>query len=200
MSGDEETTRRLHDALAAGDHDQVARIEAEVDRLDAARLARLTAPHALRDAARWYAGNGIALFPLRPGEKRPGTAHGFKDATTDIAMVNTWWAEHPQANIGLPTGVRFDVVDIDPPEGWTSLGELKAEGLIPNPLAYAQTPRGGMHIYVPRSGRGNSAGVLPGIDLRGEGGYVVAPPSRTDTGMWIWSSPLNPAELEPTDV
>lgn len=195
MAGDEEITRRLADALAAGDQDEVTRIEAEVDRLDAARLARLTAPDALTNAARWYASNGIAVFPLKTGEKRPGTAHGFKDATTDLTTITTWWADTPQANIGLPTGLRFDVVDIDPPDGFTSLGELKAEGLIPEPLAYAHTPRGGMHIYVPPSGMGNGAGVLPGIDLRGQGGYVVAPPSRTDTGMWIWSTPLDPAQL-----
>lgn len=190
MPGDEEITARLNKALAADDQDEVTRIEAEVDRLDVDRLARLTAPGALAHAARWYAANGIAVFPLRPNEKRPGTTHGFKDATTDLTAVAAWWSSTPQANIGLPTGIRFDVVDVDPPDGWTSLNELKAAGAIGPALGYAHTPRGGLHIYLAPSGLGNSAGVLPGIDLRGEGGYVVAPPSRTETGMWIWSTPL----------
>lgn len=200
MHGDEEIIARLNKALAADDQDEVARIEAEVDRLDADRLVRLTAPDALTQAARWYAAHGIAVFPLRPGEKRPATAHGLHDATTDIHQINDWWADTPQANIGLPTGHMFDVIDIDPPEGWTGLATLKAARVVPPVVAYAHTPRGGMHLYIRPTGDGNTTAVAgqAGVDYRGLGGYVVGPPSRTSTGMWIWSTPINPDTLQGT--
>lgn len=185
-----------------------------------------TRPHFPGSAALWYASKGIPVFPCRPGEKVPATRHGFKDATTDPAQVITWWMRSPMANIGLATGVRFDVVDIDPPHGqgtraanwcydpecreagsrtprppaeWTpTCSELGHRGIFnvieSDAIGKVSTPRaGGMHIYLPTSGRGNAAGIrgdygiLAGIDFRGLGGYVVAPPSVIPgVGTYSW--------------
>ena len=173
---------------------------AQLDAEDDARDARLRAPGALAAAATWYASQGIAIFPCMPWDqpanepekergKRPLgrlVPHGLKDASTDIEQVKAWWAAEPRANIGIPTGGAFDVVDVDGPQGSSSLIELEP---IPS-LARARTGRG-LHIYVKPTGRGNGANLMPGIDYRGEGGYVIAPPSRHYRGerYYQWCEP-----------
>lgn len=166
---------------------------AQLDAEDDTREARLARPEALGSAALWYARNGIACFPLKPGEKQPATRHGLHDATTDEAQIRAWWAATPQANIGIRTGLRFDVIDIDGPHGYLSLADLRDQGAVPPILGKVHTSRGGAHLYVPLAGKGNKAGLLAGIDYRGNGGYVVAPPSiSATTGQrWTWLDPLN---------
>lgn len=168
------------------------------DQLD--RRHRRTAP-TLAGSALWYAARGHKVFPLRPGSKKPhpGT-HGCLDATTDADQIRRWWQATPEANIGLATGHTVDVIDIDGPAGVRS--KLDHDDLFDMPfLGLANTPRpGGTHIYVPAAdGMGNKTGLLPGIDYRGEGGYVVAPPSRVTSaddpdikhdGTYDWLAPI----------
>lgn len=133
--------------------------------------------------AAWYAAQGVPVFPLRPGHKKPlRGSHGVDDATTDAATVAAWWAQYPDANIGAATGVLFDCVDVDGPEGAASLDALYPEGW-PATVALVRTPRpGGLHCYVPTMGApvkaGGRGGLPKGVDTRGAGGYVVLPPSR----------------------
>lgn len=181
--------------------DDFERLAAEADRRDAEREQRLSSPGALATAALWYATNGIAVFPIQPRDKKPfpGT-RGFKDATTDPAAVRRWWAHTPNANIGVPTGIRFDVIDVDGRDGYFALADLKDADILPPILGKVQTPRGGRHLYVPKSGDGNAAGVWPGVDYRGIGGYVVAPPSIGATGRrYDWLAPLDVAALPAGD-
>lgn len=195
---DEELLARWNKILHDGDQDQINAFLAEVDEIDRKHEARLTRPGALAGAAEWYAANGIAVFPLRPRDKAPlpGT-HGFKDATTDLARVRAWWKATPDANIGVPTGHGFDVIDVDPPNGPLSLLELRDAGVIPEILGKVITPRCGDHLYVKATGDGNSAGLLPGIDYRGLGGYVVAPPSIGANGVrYTWARPLDLAAVQ----
>lgn len=117
--------------------------------------------------------------------------HGFYDATTDVDKVRAWWRATPQANIGLPTGLLFDVIDVDLPAGYFSLGEMRADDVLPTIHGRVITASGGTHLYIRPDGDGNATGILPGIDWRGRGGYVVAPPSRCEEGMWLWTSPLD---------
>jgi Bifunctional DNA primase/polymerase, N-terminal len=109
--------------------------------------------------------------------------HGVKDATCNRARILAWWTRHPQANIGLATGYRFDVLDVDGPAGEQAIRELAAEyGLVSSgPLV--RTGGGGWHFYLAPTGLGNAhpAG-LEKVDWRGRGGYVVAPPSRHASG------------------
>lgn len=192
MTPDERTLHaQLHAALAAGDHATVATITDLLDAEDAARIQRLTAPGALLSAALYYARAGIPVFPLKAGQKVPATQHGFKDASTDLDQIRAWWQATPQANIGVPTGRLFTVIDVDLPDGYRSLGTMRDRGLIPAVHGRVITASGGTHLYVPPTGDGNAAGILPGIDVRGIGGYTVAPPSRSDVGLWLWTVPLD---------
>lgn len=177
----------MHAAYAACTTDtEREQLLARWDAEDDARDARLHADDALAAAATWYAEQGIAIFPCEPAGKRPLgrlAPNGCKNASTDVEQVRAWWTAEPQANIGIATGHRFDVIDIDGPPGYRSLLDLE-----PLPaLAQAVTGSGGRHIYVPATGRGNGAKLRPGIDYRGAGGYVIAPPSRHSSGrLYTW--------------
>jgi hypothetical protein len=109
--------------------------------------------------------------------------HGVKDATTNRARILAWWTRHPQANIGLATGHRFDVLDVDGPQGAQTIRALAAtHGLVSSgPLV--RTGGGGWHFYLAPTGLGNvHPHGLERVDWRGRGGYVVAPPSRHASG------------------
>lgn len=142
-------------------------------------------PNYLASAAIWYAQRGFMIFPLQPFSKIPyGHTKGFKDASNDPDQVAYWWSRVPQANIGIATGHIVDVIDIDGELGHQS--RLNNWDLFKslNVIAVASTPRnGGQHIYVEAHGGGNRAGVWPGIDIRGKGGYVILPPSRLKEGV-----------------
>ncbi len=185
---------QLAAAVAAGDELEQLRVIAAMEAEDVAQAAKLTKPNILGASALWYCQRGIHVFPLRPGEKRPATTHGLLDATLDVEQVTAWWTRWPAANIGFPTGFLFNVIDVDGPAGYQSLADLRDAGAIPPILARVVTARGGTHLYVAvEPGRGNKAGLLPGIDYRGAGGYVVAPPSiSSEHGTrWGWTQQLN---------
>jgi hypothetical protein len=138
-------------------------------------------------AAAVYAAAGIPVFPCIPGGKKPMTGHGFLDATTDPVAVRRWWMRWPQANIGIPTGYRsgVDVVDVDVHNapGPASFDRAATAGFVGGWLATVRTPSGGMHAYFPCDpGRRQPSwqAANAGIDFRGTGGYIIAPPSRGD--------------------
>jgi hypothetical protein len=115
--------------------------------------------------------------------------HGVKDATCNRARILAWWTSHPQANIGLATGHRFDVLDVDGPQGEQAIRALAAaHGLVSSgPLV--RTGGGGWHYYLRPTGLGNvRPRDLEHVDWRGRGGYVVAPPSHHASGQayqWV---------------
>jgi len=110
-----------------------------------------------------------------------------------------WWARWPEANVGLRTGITMDVADIDSAEGWHGLTHLLGGELPPGPRV--RTGSGGWHLWFHPMGFGNRVGLLPGLDWRGVGGYVVAPPSRHVRGDYRWvrrpgdGLPVGPAVL-----
>ncbi len=141
-------------------------------------------------AALWYATQGFPVFPCKPRGKEPLTKHGFKDATIDATQIKTWWGRWPEANIGIPTGEISGllVVDIDPRHGGNdSLDELtKKHGAFPA-TAEQLTGGGGRHIVLHYSGGSVPAKLAPGIDLKGDGGYVVVAPSVHPSGeLYRW--------------
>lgn len=159
------------------------------------------------EAATTYADWGWPVFPLATLAKQPAIpkakgGKGFKDATTDVSRIERWWSRHPDHNIGIATGHMFDVIDIDTkdhdgnpsPEGVMSLMKLLGAHHIPDAHAIAVTASGGLHFYVKPTGKGNRGSVRPGIDYRGLGGYVVAPPSRlAQPGRaWEWQTEPSP--------
>lgn len=167
-------------AVEDGDHDLEKRLADEIDEID-------RRPPRMLDAALRYASWGWAVFPLRPGSKAPATRNGFKDASTDEDTIRDWWTANPAYNVGLPTGGAFDVIDIDVPDGVQSYMHICDDGLIPDIHGQVSTSSGGWHLYIVRTGDGNGCRIMPGIDYRGRGGYVVAPPSTLGAKDRAWS-------------
>jgi hypothetical protein len=133
-------------------------------------------------AAIGFARRGIPVFPCTPGGKAPLTPRGHLDASTAPDQIREWWTRWPDANIGAPTGKRSGILalDVDQPAG---LVELEAEhGKLPATRTHS-TGSGGMHhLYQYPAGaeiRNSASKLAPGIDVRGEGGYIIVPPSRT---------------------
>ncbi len=186
----------------------------------------MTAPGEMLEAALGYAARGWPVFPLHspvttgpkvgphraqcscgapgcgsPG-KHPRTHHGLADATTDPDTIRGWWDRWPGANIGLPTGVAFDVLDLDGVEALDALDALAPPeaGTIRTPMV--RTGRG-IHMYLAPLGARNRAGMAPGVDWRGTGGYVVAPPSvhHLHGDRYEWAEDRGPdmlmAEVDP---
>lgn len=156
------------------------------------------------DAAIEYAKKGFAVFPLKYRDKVPLTRNGCKDATTDAAQIKAWWQKYPNANIGLATGSvsqNVFVIDLDIDEdrgidGYHSLEDWQREhGDFPETWT-AITGRGGYHLYYRGNGKiKNRAGIIDGVDIRGNGGYVVAPPSIHKNGnRYEWE--YSPDEFE----
>jgi hypothetical protein len=109
--------------------------------------------------------------------------HGLKEATTNRARVLAWWTRHPLANLGLATGHRFDVLDVDGSEGEQAMRAFAAEHDLASSGPLVRTGGGGWHYYLAPTGLGNvHPRELEHVDWRGRGGYVVAPPSRHHAG------------------
>jgi hypothetical protein len=166
-----------------------------------------------------YAARGWAVFPLHTiisarcscrrdcphPAKHPVARHGLHDATADERTIRSWWDRWPWANIGVATGTASGIVviDVDPAHGGThSLAHLQSlMGSLPDTLT-ARTGGGGVHLLYAHPGgeirntAGRLPGItdpLPGIDLRGDGGYIVAAPSRHRSGAaYSWVDPTAP--------
>lgn len=153
-----------------------------------------------------YAKRGLKVFPCyepiygvctcgnpdcgSPG-KHPRTEHGVKDASADPAQIRKWWTEWPLANIGISCEGLI-VIDVDAgKQGFVSLEKLETEfGKLPDTWT-ADTGGGGQHYFYRRNGHSvkNGVALRPGVDLRTNGGYVIAAPSIHVTGKrYAWSS------------
>jgi putative DNA primase/helicase len=146
-----------------------------------------------------YASRGLRVFPCRRGGKAPLIKNGYKDATCDAARIRAWWEAHPDANIGVACGLsHLAVIDLDGAEAvalwqeqWAPVVEA-ARGAFESFPPIALTPRPGQHLYfrVPKgvsipSSRGQLGN---GIDVKAEGGYVIAPPSlHPNGGHYRWA-------------
>lgn len=132
-----------------------------------------------------------------PG-KHPRVTNGVNDATKDSAIVNKWFNEWPLANIGVATGAASGilVLDVDVKSGgFDSLDKIIDEnGPIPDNIL-AVTGSGGRHYvfkYPGKVGR-STTNLWPGIDIRGDGGYiVVAPSNHISGGVYFWDAEADP--------
>lgn len=167
-----------------------------------------------------YAGRGWPVFPLhtplpnggcscgkracdKPG-KHPRTKRGRDDATIDAAIIGRWWSEWPDANIGIATGNGLVVVDFDIDHskgkyGDETLALIQEEHEDLPETIMALTGGGGLHFFFRCTADDLTInqGVLPGLDFRGNGGYVVAAPSLHESGRrYEWEGAHDPDNTE----
>jgi hypothetical protein len=145
-----------------------------------------------------YQGLGWPIFPLRATTKWPATEHGFKDASSDPVDWR-WWFADSNDGIGLPTGLvsGIAVVDIDPRNGGEqSLARLEAEhGPLPE-SAVSLTGGGGRHFLFRIDAALRCCKMADGVDLKADGGYIVAPPSIHPSGaLYRWQPGRAPDAL-----
>lgn len=151
-----------------------------------AALIRVDRAPSLAFAAGALAAAGVPVFPCLVEGKRPLTRRGFLDASSDPEQVAAWWSRTPDANISIPTGAASGVVVVDvdvhgPHDGRAAFERASEAGLVDGAGLLVRTPTGGAHVYFPatqgREQRSWQAADV-GVDFRGDGGYIIAPPSR----------------------
>ncbi len=154
-------------------------------------------------AALAYARRGWSVFPCRPRAKAPATRNGFKDGTVEKAQVFAAWTRAPNANVAVVTGAvsGLIVLDVDPRNGGNeSLLELeRLNGELPT-TPVVRTGGDGRHYYfaAPSGSRIKSRKVTDGLDLKADGGYVIAPPSvHPCGGVYSWSQDFRRTALAP---
>lgn len=147
---------------------------------------------------------GFRIHPLRPRLKRPLLDEWPEKASSDPETIQGWWKRWPNANVGIATGNGLIILDVDGPDGRKSLQQFSA---LPHTII-ANTPRadGGMQYYFAADEKleevaRNRTKLLPGLDIRTAGGYVVAPPSlldpydkNPDGGEYTWVDYCSPSD------
>lgn len=162
-------------------------------------------PRSLTHWVEFYLGRGWSIIPVRAGDKRPLISwERYQHRPAEVEEARAWFNRWPDANVGIVTGAvsQLLVVDIDPRHGGVDgLARLERHhGPLPFTVE-AVTGGGGRHLYFRHPGPDdvhNSVGLWPGLDLRGDGGYVVAPPSRHATGgRYSWQLEREPWRAAP---
>lgn len=158
----------------------------------------------LLEAALAAAGRGWSVLPIRSRAKAPLVPWlELQERRAHADEIRAWFARWPDANVGIVTGAisGLVVVDVDPGHGGrASLADLESEiGKLP-PTVEAITGGRGRHLYFSHPGGTvpNRAGILPGIDVRGDGGSLVIPPSVHPSGRkYRWMTGRSPDNLTP---
>jgi len=155
-------------------------------------------------SALYYRAKGWSVIPLRPRDKRPLVPwEGFQKRIATEQEVRGWFAKEPQANLGIVTGSisGLFVLDLDDRHGGNDSIDKLLDGtrhLPDSPFAFTggKSVVPSAHLYFKMEGpTPTMPGLLPGVDLKGEGGYVVAPPSiHPDGGVYEWV--VSPREVE----
>ena len=166
-------------------------------------------PAAFGEAALAYAERGWPVIALAPRSKQPLIAtrdggRGVHDATTDPTLIARWWARCPDANIGLAAGAAFWCLDADyggweasAPDGATSMAALvRRYGRLPPTVQQLTGGGGWQFLFQPDARIGNGVRFLDGLDTRGAGGYIAAPPSIHPSGRaYHWRRGHEPGEI-----
>lgn len=157
------------------------------------------------DHALFYVARGFSVIPIEPGGKRPLIRwQRFQSERADEVMIRRWLRRWPQANLAIVTGAVSDLVvlDVDPMHGGDdSLAALERRfGKLPETVEVL-TGGGGRHVWFRHPGGffPNRVGIRPGLDIRGDGGYVVVPPSLHPSGRrYVFEVDHHPEEVELT--
>jgi len=152
-------------------------------------------------AALAYSRRGFSVIPVKPWDKKPFISwKEFEGRRATEEEIRDWWQKWPKAMVAIVTGEISGLfaVDCDTPEGYEAVQELLPDSLL-TPLA--RTPRGGWHLFFrfPDGLKGHSgtkSAMLPGVDIRGNGGYIIAAPSVNGEGRgYAWAEGLSIEEV-----
>ncbi len=136
-----------------------------------------------------YIGRGCSVIPVGDDKRPLVTWKPYQDRRATEAECLEWWSTWPGANIGIVTGKisNITVLDFDSPQAVRKMEERLPDAFL---CPIAKTPRGGRHYWFPYDPSFKTcAGILPDVDCRSDGGYVVAPPSLTAVGAYEWIVP-----------
>lgn len=145
--------------------------------------------HALR-----YEAMGFCVIPLLPGQKEPAIKWGkYQNRRSTPKEIMEWWKKWPNANIGVVTGQISGLETLDFDRYKENYDEaIESIALMEKNAPRAKTPRGGLHVYFKASGLKSAVDIFPGVDLRGEGSYIVVPPSVNGNGKkYEWILPID---------
>lgn len=155
-------------------------------------------PTSTFDAAREYIDRGWPVFLLAPRPKLPlvpksAGGQGLYDATRDFEVIRDQLVQNPDSNLAVRTGIICDVVDLDGLVATEALEKARmGREKLRGPMVRT---RKGWHIHVAHTGLGNRAGVLSGMDFRGQEGYAVVPPSvHPDGHRYEWLTPTTQSD------
>jgi predicted transcriptional regulator len=179
------------------------------------RLTSMAQPHrplvSPLDAALEYARLGLPVLPLHSVQERgemlictcgdsdcshagkhPLTTHGLNDATTKVTVIKRWFAKWPWANVGIRMGRESGLICLDT-DAWkgsdAAIIDWEYEGHLLQSTLRGLTGRGGQFFFQHPGGRVISRELAPAIDIRGDDSYIVAPPSRHQSGdyyTWLY--------------
>jgi len=158
-------------------------------------------------AALAYAARGWSVIPIERRGKRPLVPWlEFQQRIASVDEIDAWYRQRADANVGIVTGrvSGLVVIDVDPRHGGEeSLRRLQDEAGLLARTVEAETGGGGRHLYFVHPGipLQNRVGIAPGIDLRADGGCVVAPPSTHSSGRrYVWAPGCSPGERDPAPL
>ena len=153
-------------------------------------------------AALHYCDKGFSVIPIRPDKKPFIQWQDFQKRRATDEEIRAWWTKWPMANVGIVTGEisGIFVIDCDNEEAYNKIQELLPDSFI---TCIAKTPRG-YHLYLiyPKGQNiSNATSIIPGVDIRGEGGYIIAPPSVNVEGkVYMWLPGMSIDEVAPTTI
>lgn len=157
--------------------------------------------------AEFYVGKGLRVFPCWPRAKNPIPKNGLYAATTDLAQIAKWWPDDAN-NVAIATGAGIVVIDLDNDADRGKYGDEtwneweQGHGQVPDTWE-CLTGGGGRHLYFRCNDERITTGtsIAPGIDFRGNGGYVIAPPSVHPSGKrYEWEVSHHPRETPLADL
>ena len=198
--GDAENGKKLNTSLVQSNTLPDESQEVLIDKNNVYCVNNMT----LAEAAEFYAAKGLKVLALAEKDKRPDgrvCPNGFKDATNDVAKIKLAWAQQPHLNIGIVTGKEngIVVVDIDGDEGKTTWHKLCSEHNYKSKTLSVKSGKGG-HLYYKYPSTFKVKGrvkFVDGIDIRADGGYIVAAPSVHPSGRkYKVARPVDFSELE----
>jgi hypothetical protein len=149
------------------------------------------------DNALKYAERGFSVIPCGSDKKPLVKWEPYQKRKSTKEEIFEWWTKHPKASIAIITGHVSDVsvIDIDEPSGIDAVSQYLPSCRVPT----AKTPGGGLHLYfkTPQRPLPNNSRLIPGCDFRGEGGYIIAPPSVNAEGKaYEWLPGLSIDDIE----